>query len=416
MKIDKLHASLRPNASWYKIRNAKGDEGPAQVIVYDEIGYWGVSAKAFMDELSDISAKEISLRINSPGGGVFDGIAIYNALRAHSAKVTTYVDSLAASIASVIAMAGDRIVMQPHSQMMIHDGSGLCIGDAADMREMGELLDRQSDNIANIYAERAGGTAGKWRDRMRAETWYTDREAVKAHLADEVAELPRRDGDEEETENRWDLTVFSFAGREAAPAPDIDEIQAATEVQDPEPAPDPEPEPEPVPAIAASATPVFDAAAFKAAMALAADDGVQGFDPVAFRATLATLTAEAPAVAPSAKPAVDLGPDPEPAPEVDPEPTPAQTLAEALRTLASEAPAVITAPVEPPPPAPPPTPEPEPEPAPDPWKAAMEMFTAAIAVAARDAPAVADPEPEPDPEPDSYDPVALSRALREAMQ
>ncbi|MGV9779791.1 head maturation protease, ClpP-related, partial [Streptosporangium sp. NPDC003464] len=161
----------------------------------------------------------MTLRVNSPGGDVFDGIAIMNTLRSHPARVTTHVDSLAASIASVIAMAGDRIVMQPHSQMMIHDAAGMCIGNATDMHEMAAMLDRQSDNIAAVYAERAGGTVADWRERMRAETWLSAEEAVAAGLADEVA--PRRDTDKDKApvENAWDLSIFRYAGREHAPAP-----------------------------------------------------------------------------------------------------------------------------------------------------------------------------------------------------
>lgn len=228
MNREQIRAHLRAGTNWYKITNTAGQDGPAEVVIYDEIGWFGVTAAEFMDELKGITAGDISLRINSPGGEIFDGIAIHNVLRSHSAKVTTYVDSLAASIASVIALAGDRVVMQPHSQMMIHDGSGLCIGDAAAMAEMATLLDRQSDNIAAIYAERAGGRVDAWRKRMRDETWYSAQEAVDAKLAHEVAELPRRQSGDagsasegEPPANRWDLSVFNYAGRTAAPAPDL---------------------------------------------------------------------------------------------------------------------------------------------------------------------------------------------------
>ncbi|MGH3588321.1 MAG: head maturation protease, ClpP-related, partial [Pseudonocardia sp.] len=143
LKTARPRAQLRAGRTdWYKIRNAAGEgDAPAEVFVYDEIGFWGVTAEDMIAALKEITASEITLRVNSPGGGIFEGIAIMNVLRAHPAKVTVHVDSLAASIASVIAMAGDRIVMQPFSQMMIHDGSGLCIGNAGDMKEMAALLD-----------------------------------------------------------------------------------------------------------------------------------------------------------------------------------------------------------------------------------------------------------------------------------
>lgn len=207
-------------ADWYRITNLAGEGGaPADVMIYDEVGYFGVTAQDFMTDLKAITAPQISLRINSPGGEIFDGIAIYNCLQSHPANVTVYVDSLAASIASVIAMAGDRIVMQPHSQMMIHEGAGMCIGDAADMRELADLLDRSSDNIAGIYAERAGGSVKQWRERMRAETWYTAAEAVEAGLADEAAK-PKKKMPPMPTDNSWDLSVFRYQGRDQAPAPD----------------------------------------------------------------------------------------------------------------------------------------------------------------------------------------------------
>jgi hypothetical protein len=134
------------------------------------------------------------VHINSGGGEVFDGIAIGNAIRAHKGPVTTVVDGLAASIASVIAQAGADRVMQPGSMMMIHDAFGMCIGDAGEMAKMASTLDEVSGNLAEIYASRGGGDAGQWREAMRAESWYTAQAAVDAGLADRVgdggAELP----------------------------------------------------------------------------------------------------------------------------------------------------------------------------------------------------------------------------------
>lgn len=199
---------------WYRIVNATD---VAQVYIYDEIGYFGVTASDFVKELQDIKTDHIELHLNTPGGEVFDGIAIYNALKEHSAEVTVSVDGLAASCGSFIAMAGDNVLMTKNSSMMIHDAHGLCIGNSADMRRLADLLDKTSDNIASIYAERAGGTVATWRDRMRDETWYSADEAVKAGLADEVKGTSKND-------NSWDLSIFNFAGRASAPAPVIDDL------------------------------------------------------------------------------------------------------------------------------------------------------------------------------------------------
>lgn len=195
-----------PPREWYRIVNAEHGE-PAVVFIYDEIGFFGVDASLFVRDLRAINASEITVHINSPGGDVFDGIAIHNALRDHPAEVTTVVDALAASIASVIAMAGDRIVMAQHSTMMIHEAFGFALGDAADMRRQADFLDRSSDTLANIYAGRAGGAASEWRALMDAETWFSDTEAVEAGLADAVA----GDAADAPAAAIFDLSIFRHA-------------------------------------------------------------------------------------------------------------------------------------------------------------------------------------------------------------
>lgn len=256
LRTARPRAQLREgHTDWYRITNSIGG-GTATVHIYDEIGgYWGVTASDFVRELTAVNASQIDVHINSPGGEIFDGIAIANALRAHPANVVTYVDSLAASIASVIALAGDRVVMAPNSQMMIHDGAGLCFGNAADMREMADLLDRQSDNIADVYAAKAGGTVEEWRALMTAETWYTAAEAVAAGLADEVIASSTQTSTDDNSSTtavptaQWDLSVFRYAGRDAAPEPVLtarvtDNPPAVAEPVDAEPQ-DPAPAGEP---------------------------------------------------------------------------------------------------------------------------------------------------------------------------
>lgn len=228
MKIARPVARLREGRTdWYRITTNKTDG--AECWIYDEIGYFGVTAADFVREFSEIDRDRISVHINSPGGEVYDGIAIFEALRQHDAEVTTYVDSLAASIASVIAMGGDRRVIARNAQMMIHDGHTFAVGNAADLRSLAGWLDAISDNIADIYADRCGGATKKWRDLMLAETWYSAREAVDAGLADEIA-------GQSSAKNDWDLSIFSYAGRTAAPAPapeadpdiDIEDLDVST--------------------------------------------------------------------------------------------------------------------------------------------------------------------------------------------
>lgn len=168
-----------------RVENAAGDE--AAIYIYDEIGFWGTTASDFQRELAAITAKRINLHINSPGGDVFDGIAIYNLLRDHPANITAYIDGIAASAASFIACAANRIVIAESAFMMIHNAMGFAFGYAADLRRQADILDKISDTIAEIYTGRAGGTRQQWIDAMDAETWYSAAEAVTAHLADEVA-------------------------------------------------------------------------------------------------------------------------------------------------------------------------------------------------------------------------------------
>jgi len=172
---------------WYAIKALSTSDTPeAEVRIYDEVSPWGITAEDFVRELRALDVDTIRLRMNTPGGLVFDGVTIYNALRDHKAAVHVTVDGFAASIGSVIAMAGDTVTMNRGSHMMIHDASGGVLGNASEMREFADVLDKLSQSIAGIYADRAGGTADTWRALMLKETWYTAEEAVAAHLADTV--------------------------------------------------------------------------------------------------------------------------------------------------------------------------------------------------------------------------------------
>jgi ATP-dependent protease ClpP protease subunit len=202
---------------WYNISSKKkADKVTAEILIYGEIG-WEVTANEFVKDMAMLEADHINVHVNSPGGDVFDGIAIYNSLRMHSATVTIYVDALAASAASFIAQAGDEVIMLRNAEMMIHDASALAWGNEEVMLDVAGLLSRISNNIADIYAQRAGGTLEDWRAIMKAEMWYTAQEAVDAGLADSV--LDSTDEDAAEAKNGWDLKVFNFAGRNEAPSP-----------------------------------------------------------------------------------------------------------------------------------------------------------------------------------------------------
>ncbi|MEU4781035.1 head maturation protease, ClpP-related [Micromonospora sp. NPDC023633] len=233
---------------WYRVGPVlaaaadDGDDGPAKsasadVYVYGTIGGWlGMDADDFVRDVASLDVDLIRLHINSRGGDVFEGVAIANVLRQHRAKVIVHVDGLAASAASVIAMAGDEVVMGVGSQMMIHDGWGVCIGNADEMTKAAGMLASVSDSIASTYAARAGGKAEDWRALMQAETWYTADEAVAARLADRVATDDDKGSASGEqvtpggSGSFWDLwdsyasadqdlSAFRYAGRANAPAP-----------------------------------------------------------------------------------------------------------------------------------------------------------------------------------------------------
>jgi ATP-dependent protease ClpP protease subunit len=177
--------------SWHTIRNLDHGGILAEMYLYGDIGEWGITAADFVQQLNSITATAITLHLNSPGGEVFEGQAIRNKLMDHPAHIEVRIDALAASIATIIAMAGDRIVVNRQGRMMIHDASGLVVGNAADMRALADVLDAVSNDMAGVYATRAGGTPKEWRARMKAETWFSAEEAVAVGLADEaIIDLP----------------------------------------------------------------------------------------------------------------------------------------------------------------------------------------------------------------------------------
>lgn len=183
-------AEKRPQNAMPAIRI---DGTTATLRLFDPIDsygeWWGMSAKelaAAVDELpSHITT--IELLINSPGGDVFDGMAMVNVLRAHPARTRAVVQGIAASAASFIACAADECVMAPNSTMMIHDAWGVCVGNADDMLGLAGVLDQASGNLAEIYAAKSGKSVDDMRAAMKSESWYTAEEAVAAGLADSVA-------------------------------------------------------------------------------------------------------------------------------------------------------------------------------------------------------------------------------------
>ena len=176
---------------FYKFRMEGDEPTNAELLIFAAIGDWeemgDVSAKAFSKSLSGLpkSVKRIDLHINSPGGSVFEASAIYSRLADHKSQKIVYVDGLAASAASIIAMVGHKIYIRSNAMMMIHLPSGIAMGNADDMRHMATALDAVTDTMLNVYAKRTGGERDAIRAMMADETWFTPQDAVEKGFADE---------------------------------------------------------------------------------------------------------------------------------------------------------------------------------------------------------------------------------------
>ena len=189
----------------------------SEILLYGEVG-GEIVASEVVREIQSATGEDLTVRINSPGGDVYQGISIMNALRSHPATVTAVVEGLAASAASFIAVGGaDRVVMRPTAELMIHEAMSFIGGNAAEMSRVVADLDRISANLSTVYAERSGGDPAEWRERMRAETWFSAEEAVAAGLADAV-----EDGRAAVAAVTGRVTNhFKYRGRSVAPSPTL---------------------------------------------------------------------------------------------------------------------------------------------------------------------------------------------------
>lgn len=179
--LDRWHAGVR----------AADGEGERSISVYDVIGqdYWtgeGVTAKRIAAALRSMGKGPVTVNVNSPGGDMFEGLAIYNLLREHDGEVTVKILGLAASAASIIAMAGDTVQMARAGFLMIHNCWGCVCGNRHDLREIAETLEPFDRAMASIYAARTGGDIESMTKLMDAETWIGGEAAIEAGFADEL--------------------------------------------------------------------------------------------------------------------------------------------------------------------------------------------------------------------------------------
>lgn len=224
-RLLRLFAENTARPRGYRVVRA-ADDKPAEIWLYDPIGGWdGILAKDFVKDLAAVDAAKITLRINSPGGDVFDARAIVAALRDHPAEITARIDGLAASAASYVALAADRVQMVAGSFLMIHNAWALVMGDKNDMAEMGGLLDKVDQSIIDDYAKATGQSREQLQTWMTAETWFTAEEAVQHKFAAEIV-----GGAEEKpaaAQAAWNLSAYENtpqALRNAAPGKPADTL------------------------------------------------------------------------------------------------------------------------------------------------------------------------------------------------
>lgn len=173
--------------SWYKIQS-KASAEMVDVYLFNEIGMWGVTAQDFINDIKEHKEQPMNLHVNCVGGDVFDGMAIYNVLLKRTQKTTVYVEGIAASMGSVIALAGDEVIMSENSLLMIHNAWGGTMGEADDMRKYANILDKLSDESADIYVKKTGLSLEEVKDMMDEETWLNAEEALEYGFVDSISD------------------------------------------------------------------------------------------------------------------------------------------------------------------------------------------------------------------------------------
>ena len=172
--------------NWYSINNNSAKA--ADIYIFDEIGNYGVTAKQFISDIKNLKGKPINLRINSLGGDVFDGMAMYNVIKRREAKTTVFIEGIAASIATIIALGADKIVMAENSLFMIHNAWGGTMGDAKDMRKTAETLEKISAELTDIYSKKTGLSNKVIKGMMDEETWLNAEEAYDLGFVDVISD------------------------------------------------------------------------------------------------------------------------------------------------------------------------------------------------------------------------------------
>jgi len=175
------------NKKWFSIQG-KATDAVAEVYIFDEIGAYGITAQDFISEMKEYKDTPVNLRINCIGGDVFDGMAMYNIIKKREAKTTAYIEGIAASMGSVIALAADEVIMAENSLFMIHNAWGGAMGEAEDMRKTASILEKISGEIANIYERKTRLSLNRIIEMMDKETWLNAKEAYELGFIDSISD------------------------------------------------------------------------------------------------------------------------------------------------------------------------------------------------------------------------------------
>lgn len=219
MKTPKLLQLARDNATNSKPMRCESGGKEATVYLHGVIGgWWGdIDETMFAQAMAGIDAEVIHLRINSPGGDVFAGRSMMTTIAQHSAKVIAHVDGLAASAASGICMACDEVEMSQGSQMMIHEGWTVTIGNKRDHTKTADLLQKIDAGLVNDYARRTGLEVAEIETMLEEETWLDADEAVERGFADRKVEVV-----EKRSKNTWNLTAYKNPPQNLTEQPESD--------------------------------------------------------------------------------------------------------------------------------------------------------------------------------------------------
>ena len=195
--------SERPPDPMRKYQIKAMDDDSTDILLYGIVAWWDLDSKQFAEDLMRITTSKVNLRINSPGGNVFDGIGMYNSIKTHPAQFTSIIESSALSIMSVVALASETVKIAKNAFMMLHEPWSIIAANAKDLRKEADVLDKLSGGMAGTYMEKTGKSAKNVKEWMGEETWFNAQEAKDAGLVDEII------GENKEAKSFFDLSIFA---------------------------------------------------------------------------------------------------------------------------------------------------------------------------------------------------------------